>query len=463
VKDSVLHVTAVILTLFLSAGLLIVPSMVWGNLICIILMLGFVVYKSKRENLFIFLLIIALPLSVEVALTDDHKIFLPSELLLGAMIIALFPACFLPKMRHFITGSPLPLLWVASFFIPVIFSGMPLVSFKFFVINTAYVILFFYFITFFFERGIQIDRMIIAYMMVFIPVTFYGIYQLHQFGYNPVTLPGVFKPFYNDHTIFGASAAMLTGFFAGMSGKNKRWLIPLVLALSAVYLSGSRAAIISMLILLPLVLFARFSFIRKLSPLLFLVLLVWAFSQRDNVRDYIRHSRQASRDVSANMVDRAKSVTNIKSDASNIERLNRWTAAIQMFAEKPHTGFGPGTYRFTYIPYQDKTLENRLTVKNPDNPPPGSGGTAHSELFLQLSENGWPTTLIFIVLLFRWTYLGIRYGRFSNPLFLGAFLGLTTYFIHMQFNNFLSTDSFAFLFWTMGSWMEWSVKNIENE
>ena len=48
-----------------------------------------------------------------------------------------------------------------------------------------------------------------------------------------------------------------------------------------------------------------------------------------------------------------------------------------MFEERPLFGFGPGTYQFTYIPFQEKSLENRLTVRNPDSPPQGSGGSAH--------------------------------------------------------------------------------------
>ena len=38
------------------------------------------------------------------------------------------------------------------------------------------------------------------------------------------------------------------------------------------------------------------------------------------------------------------SVTNISTDASNLERINRWSCAVRMFQEKPILGWGPLMY-----------------------------------------------------------------------------------------------------------------------
>jgi len=54
-----------------------------------------------------------------------------------------------------------------------------------------------------------------------------------------------------------------------------------------------------------------------------------------------------------------KSISNITTDVSNTERLNRWSCAIRMFEEKPVFGWGPGTYMFKYAPFQlfkDRTI-----------------------------------------------------------------------------------------------------------
>ena len=61
---------------------------------------------------------------------------------------------------------------------------------------------------------------------------------------------------------------------------------------------------------------------------------------------------QNSEESSADFKTHISSMTNIKSDASNLERINRWNCAIRMFEDKPIFGFGPGTYMFVYAPYQ---------------------------------------------------------------------------------------------------------------
>jgi O-antigen ligase len=144
----------------------------------------------------------------------------------------------------------------------------------------------------------------------------------------------------------------------------------------------------------------------------------------------------------------------VQTDVSNVERLNRWTSALRMFEERPHVGFGPGTYQFTYIPYQDPALENRLTVKNPDDPPEGSGGTAHSEWLLQLAENGWPSALLFLIILLRWAQTGFTTAPNAASAAFALFAPLATYCFHMHFNNFLNQPGFALLFWSLGAQLD---------
>ena len=80
------------------------------------------------------------------------------------------------------------------------------------------------------------------------------------------------------------------------------------------------------------------------------------------------HNNYESHDPQASLVEKSMSVINLNTDVSNIERLNRWVSALRMFDERPFTGFGPGTYQFTYLPFQEKRFANRLTVTNPDSP-----------------------------------------------------------------------------------------------
>ncbi|MEM6726780.1 MAG: O-antigen ligase family protein, partial [Bacteroidota bacterium] len=143
-----------------------------------------------------------------------------------------------------------------------------------------------------------------------------------------------------------------------------------------------------------------------------------------------------------NVTEHIGSVTNLESDASNLERLNRWFCAWQMFLDKPLQGFGPGTYQFQYGPYQTSTSKTYISTNY------GDRGNAHSEYLTYLSEQGLPGFLIFIIWVGYTIALGMRLVyRTRDPvaryLAFGALLGLCTFFFHGLFNTFIDQDKMA--------------------
>jgi O-antigen ligase len=153
-----------------------------------------------------------------------------------------------------------------------------------------------------------------------------------------------------------------------------------------------------------------------------------------------------STDAEGSFENNIASVSNISTDASNLERLNRWSCAIRMWQDKPILGWGPGTYMFKYAPYQ---LSRDLTIISTNF---GTNGNAHSEYLGPLSEQGILGLIIVIVLLLYATSLGYRMvyateDRETKILITGLFLGLMTYFVHGFLNNFLDTDKLSLPFW----------------
>ncbi|TVQ76432.1 MAG: hypothetical protein EA358_09340, partial [Flavobacteriales bacterium] len=238
--------------------------------------LGLIIWKSNQLPVVYLILIICLPISIEIEILKGFAMHLPSEFITGSLIIAFFLGLLNSRkenssqlrlsMLHpnpqfssnqktiesprkalaVFLAFPIPLLWIASFFVPVLFSEMTLISIKFLIVNAAYVTIFYYGGMAIFTSSKQIETRILLYCMAFLPLTFWGWYNFQVFEYNPVTLPGIFRPFYRDHTIFGAVAAMIFGFSLGLSIKNKYWIPIALLAIFAVLLSGSRAATISL-------------------------------------------------------------------------------------------------------------------------------------------------------------------------------------------------------------------------
>jgi O-antigen ligase len=156
-------------------------------------------------------------------------------------------------------------------------------------------------------------------------------------------------------------------------------------------------------------------------------------------------------DSSGDFREHVQSITNVSSDASNLERLNRWNSALRMFSDRPFFGFGPGTYMFQYAIYQKSSDKTIISTNQAD------GGNAHSEYLGPLAESGVIGALAILAIFITSLYTGINlyYKLDSLPYLKGVVmaivLGLVTYYIHGILNNYLDTDKASVPLWGMMS------------
>lgn len=416
-----------------------------------------------------------LPFSFEFSLSDSLNINIPSEPLLAIVILSIgwellrYPSLLKQLFRK---EDILVLFFLLSFCITSIFSVMPLVSVKFTIVVTSYVFVFFFWVKHLTltQRGLFL-KLITLYSLSLLIVLVFSIFSYKQFYWDPTSIRGIFKPFYKDNTILGASTALLTCFWI-VNLKNMKTLtfkilclLMILLLLAGTVLSNSRAAALSLLVfgLVWIILALHIRINQIVVVIVFLILIAGIF--RSSVVDFLMENKHQSHSSELNYLEQIQSSGNISSDISNIERMNRWVSALGMFADKPLTGFGPGTYQFVYIPYQKKEYMSRLTVKDPWHIPENSGGTAHSEYFLVLSEMGILGIFTWLILIGRWIWIVFEKSRLHPRRHeIGmAFAVLSTYLFHAFFNNFLTTDKFAFLFWGMAAWMMVTLEDKKNE
>jgi len=441
------------------------PPAIWLFIALFIVLLAYIVVHFRLESLFMKGLAFLLPFSIELPFMPGSMLRIPTEPMIAVAAATLVfhvlrkPASIKrPFIRELVWVLPLIIIFAVS----TAFSSMPFVSFKFSFVNIIYMLVFYVLMMMLSrEKPGLFPQMLLFYGIGFMMVMLWSLYRFWQWDWNPIVLRGIFQPFYNDHTIFGASAAIMAVFWAAASHMEKGagWkLVSWILAglfLTAVFLSGSRGALLS-LVFAALV---WLLFLLKPKPILIVLGLVVVLSGvwmlREPVADRFQRTEALSYDRESGWIDRTRSVGNVTTDVSNLERLNRWVAAWRMFQEKPITGFGPGTYQFEYIPFQEPGLMNRLSVTNPWNVPEGSGGTAHSEYLLALSEMGIFGLLAWLLIMGRWSWLAFFRWR-SHPnrkQMMIAYIALSTYFFHALVNNFLTTDKFAFLFWGTAAWL----------
>ncbi len=398
------------------------------------------------------------PLSLQLSLLTGETGFdlsVPTEpvlaLLLFLTIFKLFVTREFPTrlLRH-----PLTLLvglYLAWTLITAITSSMPWVSLK----TLSYRMWFtagFYLVAAQLASEEKFSRKyIIAYSAGLAIVVIYFIVRVQGAGLlNQQFAHSACYPFFKDHTSFGASMAFLLPPLAViLFRKNNSLTVKVILAvvilifLAGFILSYSRAAWVS---LLAAVIFAAVLWLRMPVKLLAVTAVTLIMAMALSAGWIWQRMDSTTEDSSADLGQHLRSASNISTDQSNLERINRWKCALRMFEERPLTGWGPGTYQFNYGPFQKAS--ERTTISTDF----GDAGNAHSEYLGALSESGLPGALLYLLITVAAVVTGIRVWyrerRGVRGYFVLAILtGLVTYAVHGVMNSFLDSDKIAALWW----------------
>jgi O-antigen ligase len=432
---------------------LVLKEFYWGIFIPfgILLILLYIFSLDKVLLLTVF----ATPLAIDIG---DYElgvnISVPSEPLLFGIMILFFLKIIIDNnldkrfLRHPVTIAIfINLGWM---FITSCTSDLPVVSFKYLMARLWFIIPMYFVGSIFFRKFTNATHFIWAYVLALIIVIGYATYNHSLFFFSEKAGHWVMTPFFNDHTAYGAILALFLPVMAGMTIRNETTsihrffaLAATLIILGALYLSFSRAAwvsvAISVMILLLVIFRIKFKWILLTVSSLMIIFFLFKFE----ILDKLEKNKQ---DSSANFIEHIQSISNISSDASNLERINRWQSALRMYHERPLFGWGPGTYQFEYAPFQ-RTKEKTIISTNL-----GDMGNAHSEYIGPLAESGFLGMVSVILIMITVISTGLKVYRkaMSRPVRLLAVtltIGLVTYFVHGVLNNFLNTDKASVPFW----------------
>jgi O-antigen ligase len=398
------------------------------------------------------------PLSIVIEEFEQLALSLPAEpMLAGVMVLFIAKLLYDGKYDRSIARHPISIVIYCMFIwmiVTTITSEMPVVSIKFIVARLWFVIPAFFVCALLFKKPKNIDWFIWLYIASLCIVVVYTTINHAKNGFDGDSAHWVMSPFYNDHTAYGAALAIYLilaityAVLPGIKTSRRLLIIGVVAVLSlAMILSSCRAAWVSLVaalaVLICVLLKIKFRWI--LTTVVILTGLFFAFQHQ-----IIDALEQNSQDASGDVVENIQSITNISTDASNLERINRWQSAFRLFNERPIFGWGPGTYQFVYAPYQ-MTKEKTIISTNA-----GDGGNAHSEYIGPLAEQGVVGSLLVFALVITVVYTGLKaYHKAKNKkakyMVLGATLAFLSYFVHGFLNNFLDTDKLAVPVWSVAA------------
>ena len=385
------------------------------------------------------------PLGVEMSLPTEPLLF-------GLMIIAWVKMfSYLGLFRGLYLH---PISWCIAIYIFWIFftslsSSMPLVSFKLFVTRMWFVSSFYVLAYSSFQDRQKVHVFVKCYLFGLSIVAIYTLIQHAIMGFEHDAAHWVMSPFFKDHTSYGMSLALIFPFaiylYRWSETFNQKLLFGfcLLLILIGIIFSYTRAAWLSLIAATVVYIFIKLRV--RFSVLFAAVILVVSFLFVFQTELLVVLEKN-SQDSSDSFTEHFHSISNVSTDASNLERINRWKSAIRLFRERPHLGWGIGTYQFNYAPYQNYYDKSIISTNS------GNKGNAHSEYLSMLAETGWPGLLIFIVfLVVLFTRAIGLYGKLADKkdkaLVMTCILSLVTYFSHAVLNNFLDMDKASVPLW----------------
>jgi O-antigen ligase len=381
-----------------------------------------------------------LPWSLECSF-GTWKLNLPSEPLMVVVGIGL--AVFFLKNPSAIRAAfsknlvlKISLVWIGWLALSACFSTMPVVSWKYWVVEMGHWWVFAVGLAVFPDLWPKAIRLFVLSMTGMVVYTL-AHHSFYDFRADQALLAPM--PFFPENTLYAAVLAMVLVNvqrpISNVQRPTSNFQFPLAfLFLTGLFFSFCRAAWASVL-MIGIVCF--FLIIREkqrwvaMSAGGFLLIIGFASS------GWLLHE--------------------MRKDVSMLERLNRFSCAWRMAQERPLTGFGTGTFQFEYIPFQKTEEMTRISAKKPvlEKSPDtyGRGGGAHSEFFQALAETGWPGLAIWAALVFAVLWQGFKRffqkGNKENQAFaLALTLSLLTFFLHGIFNNMLHDGRIAALFWT---------------
>jgi len=380
---------------------------------------------------------IVFPFSIEVLLPGGAAMQMPSEPMIALALLAwVFRGILGARWR--IPSSPIhvPLATLALVAMASALAGsFPIVGIKAWITAAGYCAFVY---TYFLSAPCSRERSARWIRLIVLSGAFWGMYGAIRgvlLGTSVRAAYGLGRPFFLEHGTYSAFLAMILPLSILLT-MERRGRARLGYAFTTacigigVLLSFTRAAWLSIAIVVPVMLVlwrGKGRFRNLILPAGAILTIVWLLAGNGIVNRITHH---------------AVSVTDPE-NVSNLERVNRWIAAIEMTKERPVLGVGYGAYAASYPRYRRKLIVTELAYRHMG---------AHSEPLRVLSEMGCIGLLAAIWLLVTAAAAGIRAVRMGDPsrrlLAFGVLAGLATYVIHGFFNTYLAIDKIAVPFWS---------------
>lgn len=396
-----------------------------------------------------YMLLGTLAFSREVQLPGGLSMDVPSEPLMLLMLLCFVVNVLLRRSNvpRQLWRHPIVLLMGLSLLWSMVSTGTSvntLKSIKYLLAKTWYIVPF-VFVTLDLARSPRTIWRMVAFYAAGVSITVvYTMVRHAPLGFTFDTINTAIKPFYHNHVLYAATAALLTPYalFAARSATSQRsrrlWYVAFFLAVAGVSVSYTRASVLALVVAVPYFWVIRWRLTRlALVGSTIATLLGANYFVTGNT--YMLYAPDFEKTIfyGDNFQKHLEATYNLE-DLSGMERVYRWVAAAHMIVEKPMLGSGPSTFYPEYKRYTVSSFRTYVSG-NPEK------STTHNYFLLQLAEQGIPGFLLFITLVFTTLLLIERlYHRSRSEehrnLVMAAGLAFVVIVFHLLLNELIEVD-----------------------
>lgn len=408
----------------------------------------------KHPNLLYGLLLLSIPLSTEVMITESLGTDLPDEPLMWLLTLVMILTGLYYRQRITEIKADRILLFLlcahlAWTGITTCLSADPVLSLKFLVAKTWYLVAFTFSAWLFIRSG---RRLLAASWILVLSATATAAFVTVQhawYGFSFESVNTAVRPFFRNHVNYGsmlACLAPLVWLLYVRKPAHRPWLRLLAIFwVIAIVLSYSRGAWIALGLGILAVLALQ---VGRLRHAMVVAILVSAFAIGWLIRDntYLRFRPDFDTTIYHADFGKHLQATYRLRDLSTAERFYRWIAGVRMAGDAPWFGHGPNLFYASYKPYTVSAFRTYVS----DNP---EKSTVHNYLLLLAVEQGIPGLLLFLLLIWAMAgKLSRNYQQAGTVAGKATWMAVTAMLVMILWVNMLSdlveTDKIGSLFFS---------------
>ncbi len=345
--------------------------------------------------------------------------------------------------------------WIA---VASVFSENHLVSFKYLAAKIWYVVPL-YFLPLAILKKNNFRGILMLLTVTLAVAVMYVMLRHGMNGFSFKTINASVRPIFRNHVNYAVMLVAFLPFLWHLAVSSQKGSLVKVLLWSfvgililAIYLTYTRAAHISVLLLVAIYFIVRFRLL-KYALLTGAIIITGIVTYLVHDNTYLDYAPNYERTVAHYKFDNLVEATTKMEDISTVERLYRWIAGFYMVGDKPLTGHGPSTF---YPAYKRYTVSSFKTYVS-DNPEKSG---IHNNYLMVFVEQGVVGFIIMIFLAIVPLLIGENtYHRLGNKrdrsLVMSAVLSFAIIGIIILINDLIEADKVGALYFFSAAIITW--------